>query len=160
MKPSRIRIPIILMIMYSPCALYATDSPDSPKAREISTLVDRAVSLLVQKGKETTFAELRQKNSEWFHDDVYVFGDDFDGTVILNPAKPELEGKNLLDAKDRNGKAFNRAMRDVAEREGAGWVDYWWPKPGAAEASHKWSYVRKVIVNGRPAFLGAGFYGE
>ena len=134
------------------------EAPSTEKAKELKILVDDAAELIHQIGKIAAFAEFRSKGSRWFHDDVYIFADEFDGVVILNPAKPELEGKNLLDAQDRRGKAFNRVMREMAERQESGWVDYYWPKPGESAPSHKWSYIRKVVVDGKPAFLGAGIY--
>ena len=42
--------------------------------------------------------------------------------------------------------------------KGAGWVDYLFPKPGETTPSHKWTYVKRVTIDGAPALLGAGFY--
>jgi hypothetical protein len=47
----------------------------------------------------------------------------------------------------------------IALTKGSGWVDYWLPKPGQAEPSQKWSYVRAVKAEG-VAVIGAGFFPE
>ena len=36
----------------------------------------------------------------------------------------------------------------MAETKGSGWVDYMFPKPGQAEPSQKWAYVKKVTIDG------------
>jgi hypothetical protein len=37
-------------------------------------------------------------------------------------------------------------------------VDYMFPRPGQTALSHKWTYVKRVTLDGAPALLGAGFY--
>ena len=44
--------------------------------------------------------------------------------------------------------AFHDEMMKIAREKGAGWVDYWLPKPGQTEPSHKWSYVKAVKAEG------------
>ncbi len=51
-------------------------------------------------------------------------------------------------------------MLNVVQTKGSGWVDYMFPKPGETKPSQKWSYVTKVVVDGTPGVLGAGFYPE
>ncbi len=132
-------------------------APDSPKAKSVVSLVDQAAALVDAKGK-AAFADFRQKGSEWFHGDTYVFVLDLNGVELCNGPRPDLEGKNLLGLKDRNGKAFHQAFVDTVKAHGAGWVDYLWPKPGTDTPVQKWSYVKAVTVDGTPALLGVGIY--
>jgi cytochrome c len=136
------------------------EGPQSEKARQISSVVDRAAALIEQKGKDAAFAEFRKKGSVWFSEDTYVFVDDMAGNVLLNPPFPQYEGKNVIDQKDANGKLLQRAMVELLKKQEAGWVDYMWPKPGQTQPSLKWSYVRRVNLNGVPGLVGAGFYPE
>lgn len=136
------------------------DVPQSEKATQMASLVDKAAGLIQEKGKEAAFAEFRKKNSIWFTDDTYIFADDMAGNVLLNPAFPQHEGKNVIDQKDANGKLLQRAMVELLKEKEAGWVDYMWPKPGQTNPSLKWSYVRRVNLDGVPGLVGAGFYPE
>ncbi|MGB7833914.1 MAG: cache domain-containing protein, partial [Xanthobacteraceae bacterium] len=52
------------------------------------------------------------------------------------------------------------AMIEVAETKGTGWVDYMFPKPGQTDPSQKWTYVKKVTVDGVPGLVASGFYPE
>ena len=80
------------------------------------------------------------------------------GNELFSAAAPQNEGKNLIDLKDKNGKEFHKAFIAVVQKEGAGWVDYMWPKPGTDKPVQKWSYVKRVDVEGTPALLGIGVY--
>jgi len=133
--------------------------PESPRAKEIQTLVERAADLVNRQGK-AAFAEFRKPNSEWFHGETYLFSYDMDGKVLLNPAVPGREGTNpaAQHEKDKTGKRFHDAILRVAKERGSGWVDYWLPKPGQAVPSHKWTYVKRVTIDGATGLIGAGFY--
>jgi len=134
-----------------------TAPPESEQAKQIVALVEKAAALIDSKGK-SIFPEFRKTDSEWRTGDTYLFVNDLKGMVLLNPAFPELEGKDLTGRKDSNGKLFFLEFLKVVQSKGSGWVDYMFPKPGQSQPSQKWSYVKAVNVNGTPALVGAGFY--
>lgn len=131
--------------------------PMSEKAEQIQRLVNKAAALVDKNGK-VAFAEFRKKDSEWFHGDTYLFAYDMKGNVLLNPAFPQREGTNVTGQKDAKGKLLHQAIIDTAETKGSGWVDYWFPKPGQTEPSQKWTYVKKVTIDGVPGLVASGFY--
>lgn len=131
--------------------------PVSEQAQQIQRLVSKAAALVDKNGK-AAFAELRKKDSEWFHGEVYLFAYDMKGNVLLNPAFPQREGTNVTGQKDAKGKLLHQAIIDTAETKGSGWVDYWFPKPGQTEPSQKWTYVKKVTIDGVPGLVASGFY--
>jgi cytochrome c len=130
--------------------------PNSEQAKRIEALVNKAAALVDAKGK-AALSEFRERGSEWWSGDVYVFAYSPDGTVILNPAFPAREGRAYHGEKDKKGKAFHDEIIKTAQTMGSGWVDYWLPKPGQTEPSQKWSYVKAVTAEG-VALVGAGFY--
>jgi cytochrome c len=132
--------------------------PSSDQAKRIKILVDRAAELVNSRGKEA-FSEFRRRGSEWFSGDTYIFAYAPDGTVVLNPAFPAREGHSYHGQEDKKGKAFHDEIIKTAQTKGSGWVDYWLPKPGQAEPSQKWSYVKAVTAEG-VAVIGAGFFPE
>ena len=136
------------------------DAPQSEKARHIASLVDKAAGLIQEQGRAAAFAEFRKKGTMWFTGDIYIFADDMAGNVLLNPPSPQNEGTNAIDQKDANGKLLQRAMVELLKEKEAGWVDYMWPKPGQTNPSRKWSYVRRVNLDGVPGLVGAGLYPE
>ncbi|MBV9288726.1 MAG: cache domain-containing protein [Hyphomicrobiales bacterium] len=144
-------------LAWSGQALAQAPELNSPEAKQIEALVDKAAQL-VNSDARAAFMEFRKKDSEWFRGNTYIFVVDMKGTELFNAAFPQFEGKNLIDLKDKNGKAINRAFIELLEKQDAGWVDYIWPKPGADGVAKKWTYIRRVNVDGASAGVGAGIY--
>ncbi len=121
--------------------------------------VDEAARLVGQKGKEA-FPILRDKAGQFRYMDVYVFVGDQKGNELVSAGFPELEGTNLWDFKDANGKLVIQYQIKMLETKDAGWNDYMWPKPGETKPSQKLSYVRKVKSTDGFLYVGAGLYAE
>ena len=147
-----------LVATFTQAAVAQDQPPSSPEAKRIEALVNKAAALVDAKGK-AAFSEFRQRGSEWFSGDTYIFAYAPDGTVVLNPAFPSREGHAYHGEKDKRGKAFHDEIIKTAQTQGSGWVDYWLPKPGQTEPSQKWSYVKAVKAEG-VAVIGAGFFLE
>ena len=149
---------VALALAAIPTAAHAQGAPtDSPQSRKIVALVEKAARLVEAQGK-AAFDEFRKRGSEWFEGQTYLFSYDAKGNVLLNPAFPKREGTNVSGQTDASGKKFHDVMLETARTKGSGWVDYMFPKPGQTTPSHKWSYVKRVTIDGVPALLGAGFY--
>ncbi|MBI5396869.1 MAG: cache domain-containing protein [Verrucomicrobia bacterium] len=138
-------------------AFLANCAGPQPSKEQIVALVDKAAALVERDG-EKAFAEFRKRDSEWFRGDVYVFVDDMEGKNLCHPAKPELEGQNLLDMKDAKGKEFLREMIELLKTKDAGWVEYAWPKPGQTGSSRKASYIKKAKCGDKTVLVGSGLY--
>ncbi len=134
--------------------------PTSDQAKQIEAMVNKAAALVEAQGK-AAFAQFRVRDSEWWFGNTYLFIYDKDMNVLLNPAFPKREGTNVHGDKDVAGKAFHDEFMRVIRSQGAGWVDYMFPKPGQTQPSRKWSYVKGVTIDGVPGnLIGAGFYPE
>jgi len=145
----------------SPSAFSQQAPPDSAKAKEIVALVNKAAALIDSQcplACRSPFSEFRRNGSEWRTGDTYLFIADMKGIALFNAAFPELEGTDVGHLKDANGKSINMELKKIAQSKGAGWADYMWPKPAETHASQKWSYVKAVMFDGTPAYVGAGFY--
>ena len=119
--------------------------------------VEDAIQMLGERGTAEAFAALRDKASGFLFYNAYVFVLDTNGTLLVNNAFPENEGKDLSDLEDADGKPFVRDMLAVPAGESA-WVDYKWPRPGDTWPSAKSSYVRNVEVDGQRLIVGSGVY--
>ena len=154
---SRRLLAVLVLAGVPSAALEQTAPPDSSRSRQIVALVEKAAALVNARGK-AAFDEFRKKGSEWFDGETYLFSYDAKANVLLNPAFPKREGTNVSGQTDANGKKFHDQMLETARTKGSGWVDYMFPKPGQTTPSHKWTYVKRVTIDGAPALLGAGFY--
>jgi methyl-accepting chemotaxis protein len=86
----------------------------------------------------------------------YFWINDTEPRMIMHPFKPELDGKDLSGSKDPNGKRLFVEFAEVCKRNGAGFVDYYWPKPGATKPVPKVSYVKLLPQWGW--IIGSGIY--
>jgi cytochrome c len=159
---NRLRITILAllsMFLLSSAALAATPEPQTPQAKQIKAMVDKAAALVGKKGKDA-FAEFKKEGSEWFKGDAYIIVGDMKGNNLVNAAFPKFEGKNILDLKDVTGKPIVQSFIDVLKTKNSGWVDYMWPKPGETKATKKFTYVKKAKLGKDTVYVGAGFYAE
>jgi len=72
----------------------------------------------------------------------YFWINDMGPRMVMHPMKPELNGKDISGSKDPNGKHLFVEMVNVCKKDGAGFVDYMWPKPGVDKPQPKISYVK------------------
>lgn len=100
--------------------------------------------------KITTKARFFPDKSGYFF--IYKNG----GTVVVNAASPQMNGKNFYDLKDTNGKLIIRELERAA-KSGGDFVDYYWKKPGKGVLP-KLSYAQ-VIPNSE-YWVGTGVYIE
>ena len=88
--------------------------------------------------------------------DDYFWINDMKPTMLMHPMKPGLDGQDLSKIKDPNGKELFNEMVRVAQRQGAGLVDYQWAKPGEVDPVPKISYVELFKPWGW--IIGTGIY--
>ena len=86
----------------------------------------------------------------------YFWINDMQPRMIVHPIKPEMNGTDLSGNADPAGKKIFVAFVDVVKANGAGFVDYQWPKPGADKPVPKISYVKGFAPWGW--VIGSGIY--
>lgn len=103
-----------------------------------------------QAAARETLKTLRYEGSE------YLWVHTLDLTMVMHPTKPELDGKSLAAMKDPLGVPMFVTMNEVVRANGAGFVEYHWPKPGSAQPVPKVSYVQGLSRWGW--VVGSGIY--
>jgi len=93
---------------------------------------------------------LRYSGSEYF------WINDMHPKMVMHPIRPELDGNDLTQNKDPNGKHLFMEMVKVVKAQGAGDVDYMWPKPGHSTPVQKVSHVKGFAPWGW--LVGSGVY--
>jgi len=114
-------------------------------AEDGSMTVDQA-----QTTAKGVIKSLRYEQSDYF------WINDMSPRMIMHPMNPDLDGKDLSTNEDPSGKKLFIAFVDVCKRDGAGFVDYYWPKPGESKPVPKISYVKAYPQWGWIA--GSGIY--
>ncbi len=125
----------------------------------IEDVVNHAAALVAAQGKEA-FGQLRDKTGPFVFMDTYVFVDTPDGTELVNPAQPSLEGRNLIDLRDLKGTAVVQEEITAAMKDGSAWLEHYWWKPGHNTPARAQTYVRKVQSGSDTYIVGSGVYLE
>ena len=121
------------------------------KQATVSYLVQEATSLMASYQKQVDAGTLTKEEAQKqaaeriaamrYDGANYLWINDLGPKMVMHPIKPELNGKDLSDNKDPNGKALFVEMAKVCKEKGKGFVDYAWSKPGSSEPVPKISYV-------------------
>jgi signal transduction histidine kinase len=123
----------------------------------IEHVVDRAASLVTEQGKNA-FDRLRDKTGPFVFMDTYVFVISPEGIELVNADLPSLEGRNLIDLKDLQGRPVIREEIDAAMKLGSAWLDISWFKPGHNTPALKQTFVRKAQCGQETYIVGSGIY--
>lgn len=93
-----------------------------------------------------------------YHKTDYIFVHDDTATQVVLGARPELEGSDVSKNVDRNGLYFSLEMIKRGKELGAGYIGYFFPKPGSSvqDASPKTAYFRRFAPWGWT--IGTGVY--
>ncbi|WP_282235349.1 methyl-accepting chemotaxis protein [Salinicola endophyticus] len=90
-----------------------------------------------------------------FEGDNYVFVYAYDGTNLVQPRQPQLEGSDMSQVRDAEGNHIFSHMLETA-RQGGGIYRYLWRNPATGADEHKYSYVEGIDAWGW--VIGAGVY--
>ena len=112
----------------------------------------------IELNADAAFKRFRDQNGPFRIKDAYVFVIDSIGTELVNPPFPNLEGRNLMNLKDINGKLLVKEMFNVVNKSGSGWLDYMWPKPGESISTQKSTYITKAKIGNKWVLVGCGVY--
>jgi methyl-accepting chemotaxis protein len=115
---------------------HLTQTAVSIAREEYDTIArDKVAADLAQKKAAERIGKLRYGNGDYF------WINDLTPKMVMHPVKPEMNGQDLAENKDPSGKRLFVEMADVVKRQGAGVVEYQWPKPGKDTPQPKLSYV-------------------
>ncbi len=119
------------------------------KTNAIHNLVEVAYKVIEHAASQSQLPEDARKKlaidtlrAMRYGDGNYIWINTLDSIMILHPAKPDLEGKNMVNFRDANGALMFEEFSRVGRRQGQGLVSYFWQKPGHDLPEEKLAYVK------------------
>jgi methyl-accepting chemotaxis protein len=91
-----------------------------------------------------------------YNGNEYFWLNDMRPVMIMHPVKDELDGKDLSEIKDPNGKKLFVEFVQMVKDHQEGYVEYLWPKPNFDKPVPKISYVKGFEPWGW--IIGSGLY--
>jgi polar amino acid transport system substrate-binding protein len=83
---------------------------------------------------------------------TYIFVYNTAVEIVAHP-KQQLVGRSYKGKPDVRGKKFRDEIVDVALKDGTGWVDYSYQKPGESGIHPKTTYCKKVVIDEETTYI-------
>ncbi|MFH0825016.1 MAG: cache domain-containing protein [Pseudomonadota bacterium] len=149
---------LIVLSLALTCAALFTGFAGADDAADVKALVEKGVAMVKEKGLDGTLKAIGDPKSALVKDDLYLFAGPLDKvTLSAHPfAADKLVGPDLAAMKDSKGNQIFVKFKEIAEKPGSGWVEYWWPKPGSKEPSLKKTFIMRVP--GQNLYIAAGYH--
>ncbi len=143
-----------------------TDALLTNKQNIPKSVVELAIGIAEHHHKQVQAGQVSEENAKQqalaqikslrYSGSEYLWVNDMNQVVLMHPIKPQLDGKDLTDLQDPNGKYLFREFVTVVKNDGEGFVDYLWPKPGSEDPVPKISFVKGFQPWGW--VIGSGLY--
>ena len=136
------------------CALsapLAAHAADNATKEEAVAMVKKGVAFIRSQGKDKGYAEISAMSGKFTDRDLYLVVYGHDGIARAHGANEKMIGKNLIDLKDVDGKAFVKERVELAQSKGTFWQDYKFTDPLTKKVLPKQMYCERtddVIVCG------------
>ncbi len=111
---------------------------------EAEAMVKKGVAYIKANGPEKTYEEINKKNPMFVDRDLYLVVYGLDGFVHAHGANQKMIGKNLIDIKDVDGKAFVRERVELAKSKGTFWQEYKFVNPESKAIEPKLMYCERL----------------
>jgi hypothetical protein len=153
---------VLIAVIYLPgCSRYKDLDLSMYQYRDTKDLVKfvyDAASML-EEGGTNSLEDFRNNRARYNTKDYYLYIYDMHGTNIYSAGMKHLEGKNLWDVTDKNGKKITQLVLAALEDKNNphGWVHYSWWQPGKFYPVPKSSCHFKVhLPDGKEMYVGGG----
>ena len=111
---------------------------------EATAMVKKGVAFIKANGKDKGYTEVSNKQGQFNDRDLYLVVYGLDGVVRAHGANEKMVGKNLIELKDVDGKAFVKERVDLANAKGTFWQDYKFTNPVTKKIEPKSAYCEKL----------------
>jgi signal transduction histidine kinase len=141
----------ILFFLVTSSILLATEKGTKAEAQ---ALVKKAIAFYKANGKDRALAVFSDPKGQFVDKDLYIFVYDLNGKCLAHGFNQKMIGKDLLEMKDSEGKAYVKERVNIAKTKGKGWQDYMFTDPISKKLEHKTAYIEKVD----DIIVGCGVY--
>lgn len=113
-------------------------------AKEAEAMVAKAVARIKAVGAEKAYQEFTSKAPGFADRDLYVVVYTLEGRVVAHGQNPKMVGKDLIDLRDPDGKAFVKERVELTRTQGKFWHDYKFTDPVTKKVLPKSTYCERV----------------
>ena len=125
------------------CSAAMAGAEDRATKKEAEAMVKKAVAAY-KAGGEKIFADITAPSKKYASKDLYLVAYDFNGKCVAHGQNAKQAGKDLINMKDPDGKAFIKERVDMAKAKGSFWQDYKFTDPLTKKVLAKQAYCEKA----------------
>lgn len=139
---------VFFALFLLPCApLFAQERAT---ADEAVAMVHKVIADIKNNGKDKVIAEINSLSGQYRDRDLYVTIMDLHGKELTHGANKKMQGVDLSQLKDEDGKYYIKERIDIVNAKGKGWQDYKFVNPVTKQMEPKSMYFERfedLIVN-------------
>ena len=136
--------PCVCVFMLAGLAPAAWAAAGGATEAEATAMVKKGVGFIKASGKDKGYAEITSKTSQFKDRDLYLVVYGLDGVVRAHGANEKMVGKNVIELKDVDGKAFVKERVEMAKTKTTFWQDYKFTNPETKKIEPKTMYCEKL----------------
>jgi signal transduction histidine kinase len=122
----------------------AAHAGDNATKEEAVAMVKKGIAFIRSQGKDKGYAEITNKGGQFTDRDLYLVVYGHDGVVRAHGANEKMIGKNLIELKDVDGKAFVKERVELSQSKGTFWQDYKFTNPVSKKIEPKQMYCERL----------------
>ena len=134
-----------LALSLATCLLATPALAQNATRDDATAMVKKGVAFIKANGVEKAYAEITAKSPQFVKNDLYLVVYGMDGKCLAHGANEKQVGKDLIDLKDVDGKAFVRERVELGKSKPAGfWQDYKFTNPTTKKIEPKQMYCERL----------------
>lgn len=130
------------MLMGSSALSQAAQGGATPE--QATAMVKKGITFIKAQGAEKGYAEITSKASQFKFEDLYLVVYGLDGMVHAHGANEKMVGRNLIELKDVDGKAFVKERVELGKTQVSFWQDYKFTNPENKKIEPKSMYCERL----------------
>jgi signal transduction histidine kinase len=135
---------MLAMLCVAMCTTTVSARDDNATPAEATAMVKEGIAYIKAHGRAKAYAEINARPGRFTDRDLYLVVYGIDGIVRAHGANPQMIGKNLLDLKDIDGKAFVQERVDLAKANNSFWQTYKFTNPVSKKIESKSAYCERL----------------
>jgi len=137
-------VSIAALAGFAAAASIAIAAEGGATAEQATAMVKKGVAFIKANGADKGYAEITSKTSQFKYQDLYLVVYGLDGVVHAHGANDKMVGRNLIDLKDVDGKAFVRERVELGQAKASFWQDYKFTNPENKKIEPKTMYCERL----------------
>ena len=134
---------LAVLVSIVSCINIAQAADGGATKAEAEAMVKKGVAYIKSNGAEKAYAELSKKGGQFSDRDLYLVVYGLDGMVLAHGSNAKMIGKNLIDLKDIDGKAFVKERVELGKAKPSFWQEYKFTNPENKKIEPKIMYCER-----------------